>query len=294
MPRPYDCRVPHTADCEHLLANAAGIARRDAEILLAAATGQSRAMLLADPRAGVDAAAAARFTDWVTRRSAGEPVAYLLGRREFWSMVFEVSPAVLVPRPETELLVERVLELVRAPDAKVVDLGTGSGAIAIALAVERPRWIITATDASGDALAAARANGGRLAPGRVEWLQGSADWFAPLAGRRFDAIVSNPPYIAADDAALTGDGLRFEPRGALTPEGDGFAALHAIISAAPTHLVHDGLLALEHGADQGARLREALVARGFAHVTSHRDLAGHERITSAIWPNQETPPHARF
>ncbi len=280
--------MPQTTDCERLLATATSIARRDAEILLAAVSGRSRALLLADPGAAVDAEVAARFAALCRRRAAGEPVAYLLGRREFWSLDFEVGPAVLVPRPETELLVEYALELVRADTAVVADLGTGSGAIAIALAVERPGWRIVATDASPDALAIARRNGERLAPRRVEWLQNDswADWFAPLAGRRFDALVSNPPYIAGDDAVLSGDGLRHEPRTALTPGGDGFASLDTLINMAPQYLVPGGVLTLEHGTAQGDRVRSALVARGFGHVTSHRDLAGHERVTSAqwIWP----------
>jgi release factor glutamine methyltransferase len=291
--------VSQTTDCERLLATATSIPRRDAEILLAAVSGKSRAQLLADPGA-VDAGVATRFTALCARRATGEPVAYLLGRREFWSLDFEVGPAVLVPRPETELLVEYALEHVRADTAVVADLGTGCGAIAIALAVERPAWRIVATDASPDALAIARRNGERLVPRRVEWLQNHSwtEWFAPLAGRRFDALVSNPPYIAADDAVLAGDGLRHEPRTALTPGGDGFAALDTLIDAAPEYLVPGGVLGLEHGTAQGDRVRATLVARGFGHVTSHRDLAGHERVTSAqwTWPTGTIQDnlHARF
>src|SRR5690348_16808293 len=204
-------------DSERLLSQAArDIARRDAEILLAAAWRRSRAQLLACADEPVPAEVAARFADSCARRAAGEPVAYLLGRREFWSLDFEVSPEVLVPRPETELLVERVLKQVTRPAARVVDLGTGSGAIAIALAHERRGWQVTGTDRSAEALEVARRNGARLAPG-VEWLTG--DWFAPLGERRFDAVVSNPPYIAGDDAVLDGDGLRHEPLMALSPGG---------------------------------------------------------------------------
>ena len=169
-----------------------------------------------------------------------------------------------------------------APNASVADLGTGSGAIAIALAHERPSWRVIATDASDAALAVARRNGERLAAGRIEWLAG--DWFAPLAGRHFDAIASNPPYIAADDPALGSDGVRFEPRTALTPGGDGLRALATLVDGAPLHLRPGGWLVLEHGADQAEPLRSALVARGFTHVTSHRDLAGHERISEGKWP----------
>jgi release factor glutamine methyltransferase len=263
----------------------AGIPRRDAEILLGAAAGLTRTQLIALASEPMTAGTIARFKDLCRRRAAGEPVAYLLGRREFWSLQFEVDRAVLVPRPETELLVERVLALVTPPAAQVADLGTGSGAIAIALATERPSWRITATESAAAALAVARRNGERLAPRRVGWmLNDAAGWFAPLAGRRFDAIASNPPYIAADDPVLSGDGLRFEPRAALTPGGDGFGALASLIDGAPAHLAPGGWLVLEHGTAQGSAVRAALVARGFTSVTSHRDLAGHERTTEAHWP----------
>jgi release factor glutamine methyltransferase len=268
-----------------LTAAAPMIGRRDAEILLASVASLTRTQLVTS---GIDLtpAALARFEALCARRAAGEPVAYLLGRREFWSFELEVGPAVLVPRPETELLVERALALVTAADAAVADLGTGSGAIAIALAHERPGWRVVATDVSDDALALARRNGERLVTGRVEWLPG--DWYRPLAGRRFHALLSNPPYIAADDPALAADGLNHEPRDALTPGGDGLAALLTLINGAPEHLLPDGWLALEHGESQGPRTREALVARGFTHVTSHRDLAGRERVTEG------QISHARF
>jgi release factor glutamine methyltransferase len=271
-------------DIERLLASAAlTIDRRDAELLLAAVTARTRTQLIIFAHEPVPDDAVARFEALRVRRAAGEPVAYLLGRREFWSLEFEVGPAVLVPRPETELLVERALALIAAPAASVVDLGTGSGAIAIALATERPAWRVVATDASADALAVARRNGDALAPGRVEFLGG--DWFAPLAGRRFDALLSNPPYIAAGDPVLEGDGLAHEPRGALTPGGDGYASLLTLINGSPGHLLPGGWLALEHGETQGERVRAALVARGFTHVTSHPDLAGRERVTEGQFPH---------
>jgi release factor glutamine methyltransferase len=273
------------SDSDRLLAESAGvIARRDAEILLAHAWHLTRSQLLARSGDPVPAEVIARFTDACARRALGVPVAYLLGRREFWSLEFAVNAAVLVPRPETELLVQRTLDLVGSGAANVVDLGTGSGAIAIALAHERAQWKLTGTDASPEALAVARQNGERLVPGRVEWLLG--DWFAPLAARRFNALVSNPPYIADFDPVLGEDGLRHEPRGALTPGGDGTAALATLINRAPEHLIAGGWLALEHGNTQGGWCRSALVARGFTHVTSHRDLAGHERVTEAHWPER--------
>jgi len=276
--------MPDTDSRQLLRQAATAIAPRDAEILLAHAWQRSRALLLASLDDAVPAEVAARFTAACARRASGEPVAYLLGRREFWSLDFEVNPAVLVPRPETELLVERVLDRVTMPAAAVADLGTGSGAIAIALAHERPAWQVTGTDVSADALLVARRNGARLAADRVTWRAG--DWFAALGSDRFDALVSNPPYIAADDAALVGDGLPHEPRDALTPGGDGLGALLRLIEDAPHHLRPGGWLLLEHGASQGAAVRAALVARGFTHVTSHRDLAGHERVTEGFWPQR--------
>jgi release factor glutamine methyltransferase len=272
-------------DSEALIVQATrAIARRDAELLLAAAWNLSRGALLARSGEPVPDDVVARFGSWCTRRAAGEPVAYLLGRREFWSMMFEVTPAVLVPRPETELLVERVLDEVTQSEAQVADLGTGSGAIAIAIAHERPRWQVLGTDLSDAALSVARLNGARLVANRVEWRAG--DWFQALDGRRFDVLASNPPYIDANDPVLAADGLRHEPRSALTPGGDGFAALTTLINGAPDHLRPGGWLFLEHGATQGAALRGALVARGFSHVTSHRDLAGHERVTEGKWPQR--------
>jgi release factor glutamine methyltransferase len=252
------------------------IDRFDAELLLAHCWRRTRTRLLTSEEP-VPEDVAACFQQAIRQRTGGVPVAYLLGRREFWSLDFEVSPAVLVPRPETELLVQRALDVVDTAHARVADLGTGSGAIAIALAHERPQWSVTGTDVSPQALAIARRNGSALVNGRVEWLQG--DWFAPLAGRRFDALMSNPPYIEGDDPVLSGDGLRHEPRAALTPEGDGMAALTTLINGAPDHLGCGGWLLLEHGAGQAEGIRTRLVARGFTSVTSHRDLAGHERVT---------------
>jgi len=271
------------SDSNQLLSLAAhSIARRDAELLLAWCWRRSRAQLLASAGETVPAEVAARFEHACLQRAAGVPVAYLLGRREFWSLEFVVSPAVLVPRPETELLVQRLLQLVTAPAAQVADLGTGSGAIAIALATERPDWHVTGTDASPEALVVARENGTRLAGGRVEWALGN--WYAAVEGRRFDALGSNPPYIAEQDPVLESDGLRHEPRSALTPGGDGTSAFHTLINEAPRHLRPGGWLALEHGNTQGETLRSLLVARGFTHVTSHRDLAGHERVTEGKAP----------
>jgi len=258
---------------------AAGAARLDAELLLAHVLGEPRSLLRSHPEDPLAPAAAARFRGLLGRRAAGEPLAYLTGRREFWSLDLAVTPAVLVPRPETELLVERALALGPPGAARVADLGTGSGAIALALARERPRWHIVATDVSPAALEVARANGAALGVASVEFLAGS--WLEPLGGRRFDLLLSNPPYVGADDPALLADpALGFEPPLALTPPGgDALESLRLLARGAAAHLAPGGWLLLEHGADQGPEVRALLVAAGFAHVRSHRDLAGHERMT---------------
>lgn len=258
----------------------------DAELLLAHVLGIDRTRLRSHPESAVAQAEAQAYTRALERRAAGEPVAYIVGYREFWSLRIAVDPTVLVPRPETELLVERALAVRGADDARVADLGTGSGAIALALAHERPAWRIVATDTSGAALAVARANARALGLERVELIEG--DWFAPLSGCTFDLIVSNPPYVAPDDPLLADAPLRFEPRVALTPPGpDALSCLRGLVDAAPGYLVPGGWLLLEHGATQAADVAALLVARGFAHVRSHTDLAGRERMTEGRW---DPPP----
>ncbi len=251
----------------------------DAELLLTHLLGISRARLRSHPESVVRAPDCERYFGLIERRAKGEPLAYITGTKDFWSLQLAVTPAVLVPRPETELLVERALALCPGLSCRVVDLGTGSGAIALALASERPHWQVTATDASAEALSVARANAEALELGRVQFLLGN--WLEPLAGRTFDLIVSNPPYVAADDAAMRDPALGYEPRHALTPGPDALVSLRAIIQAAPDYLQRDGWLLLEHGAGQASEVARELVARGFRHVRSHRDLAGHERMTEA-------------
>ena len=253
----------------------------DAELLLAHALNRSRTWIKAHAEALAETGLPGAYHELITRRAGGEPVAYIVGYRDFWTQRLAVNPAVLVPRPETELLVERALALVSEPVARVVDLGTGSGAIALALADERNRWTVTATDISEPALATARANATSLGL-KVEFVLGA--WFAPLGDRRFDLVVSNPPYIAAGDPALRSAPLQQEPQVALTPGADGMASLRTIIRSAPRHLERCGWLLLEHGADQAAAVADELVERGFVSVRSHRDLAGHERATEAQWP----------
>jgi release factor glutamine methyltransferase len=253
-------------------------ATRDAESLLAHALQIDRAQMIADPAEPVLDAVSARFAALIERRAAGEPLAYLTGQKEFWSLPLAVSSAVLVPRPETELLVERALALCNAAEARVLDLGTGSGAVALAIARERPRWHILAIDQSEAAIEVARMNAQNLRIANVTFACGY--WFAAVpAATHFTLIVSNPPYLAASDPALQSDGVCYEPKAALVAGNDGLDAIRAIVAAAGNHLQPGGWLALEHGMAQGAAVRELLVAQGFDHVRSHFDLAGRERVS---------------
>ncbi len=227
--------------------------------------------------------ARARYLRLVDRRARGVPAAYILGRRGFWSLDLEVTPAVLVPRPETERLVEAALGLVRAAsELQLADLGTGSGAIALALARERPRCHVIATDVSAAALALAASNARRLRLRNVEFRRGP--WCAPLDRDRPALIVANPPYVAHRDPHLQGDGVRFEPHGALVAGADGLDAIREIASTAPLYLPPSGRLLLEHGAGQGEAVRGLLAARGFRDVTLLRDHAGRERAVCARSP----------
>ncbi|MEE4278477.1 MAG: peptide chain release factor N(5)-glutamine methyltransferase [Halieaceae bacterium] len=256
-------------------------ARREAELLLCRALDKPRSYLFAWPEAEVDELPASIYRSWVGERRRGVPVAHLLGEREFWSLTLAVTGATLIPRPDTEILVEWALELPLPDDAKVVDLGTGSGAIALALASERPDWRVTATDSSPEALLVARANGARCGLDGVRFAEGS--WFDGLGDETFDLVLSNPPYVAAGDRCLVTGDLRFEPRTALVADDNGYADLAAIIAAAPQHLQANGYLLLEHGNGQGAGVRARLEAAGFAAVSTRRDLAGHERVSAGRW-----------
>ena len=250
-------------------------------ILLCHATGLTRVQLITQAERALDDEEAARLNALVRRRLDGEPIAYIVGRREFFGLAFQVSEAVLIPRPDTELIVELALE--RLPQqGRLLDMGTGSGAIAVALAHTRPDAVVTALDVSEAALQVAQANAANNGA-RVRFLQ--SDWYAALApDEGFDLIASNPPYIAAGDAHLAQGDLRFEPASALTDHADGLSALRTIIAGAAAHLQPGAWLLLEHGYDQAAAVRALLLAQGYAEVQSWRDLGGIERVSGGRAP----------
>lgn len=267
---------------------AARIGADEASLLLEALLGRGRAWLFAHGDDPLDPTVRERFGALVGRRQAGEPVAYLVGRRGFWTLDLAVTPATLIPRPETELLVEQALERL-APDrpVQVADLGTGSGAIALAIASERPLARVLATDRSEGALAVARRNAEATGlDGRVGFRCG--DWFAPLAGERFHLIASNPPYIAEGDPHLGQGDLRHEPATALASGPDGLDAIRAIVACAPRHLLPGGWLLLEHGHDQGPAVAALLAAAGFTRVQTIGDLEGRDRVAVGQWASAAT------
>ncbi|MES1999101.1 MAG: peptide chain release factor N(5)-glutamine methyltransferase [Pseudomonadota bacterium] len=255
-------------------------ARLEAQLFLAQILGVNRAWLLAHDDDELTASQVTQFEATLNRRLKGEPVAYIFGEKEFYDLRFKVSPAVLIPRPETELLVE--LALARLPlntPCRVLDLGTGSGAIALTLAKLRPLAEVVAVDVSADALHVAADNAAHLGVPNVRFIQ--SDWFSQLGTvGKFDAIVSNPPYIAVHDRHLSQGDLRFEPLHALASGQSGYDALDLIIQHAPDLLCSAGWLGLEHGYDQGAYVRAALSQAGFQAIMTQRDLAGVERATS--------------
>lgn len=254
-------------------------ARADVELLLARALGRDRAWLYAHGDETASEAALSAFDALLGQRKRGEPIAQILGSREFWSLALSVTPDTLVPRPETELLVELALGKMRGrPGCRVLDLGTGTGAVAIALASEIPDASITAVDLDARALAVAERNASVLVKGRVRLLQG--DWYSPLAGERFDVIVSNPPYLSESDPHLDQGDLRFEPRLALVSGGDGLAALRTIIAGATERLCPGGDLLVEHGSSQGKAVRELFEQAGFTEIRIHTDLEARDRVTS--------------
>ena len=254
--------------------------RLDAEVLLAHVLGKPRSHLHAWPDAQLQEPQLTRYRQLVARRAQGEPVAYLTGRREFWSLEFEVSRATLIPRPETELLVEQALAALPAERRlRVADLGTGSGAVAVVLARERKRWQICATDRCEAAVAIARRNAARLQAPNVDFV--IADWCAAFAACSLDAIVSNPPYVAEQDPHLTQGDVRFEPRTALAAGAQGLDALARLIQDAARALKAGGWLFLEHGAKQSAAVHVLLNNLNFKGIATRHDLAALERVTGA-------------
>ncbi|WP_431686405.1 peptide chain release factor N(5)-glutamine methyltransferase [Hahella sp. NBU794] len=254
----------------------------DAEVLLAHVLGKGRTYLISHNDSLLDEPALQAYQRLIAERETGRPVAHLIGKREFWSLEFQVSPATLIPRPETELLVELVLEEALPAGAKLLDLGTGTGAIACALAHERPDWRLTAVDLSQDAVELATANVQSLGLANVQCLR--SNWYEAIADEQFHAIVSNPPYIDALDVHLKQGDVRFEPASALVAADHGLADIRVIAAGGERHLLAGGLLAVEHGYDQGAAVREIFSDAGYVGVRTHQDLAGHDRITLGRLP----------
>lgn len=250
----------------------------EAELMLCRATGLSRTQLRTYPEKEVSNAQQAQLSVWIKRRSQGEPLAYIFGDAEFYGLTLSVTPDTLIPRQDTELLVDAALELIpeRAPWT-VLDMGTGSGAIAIAIAHHRPIAQVTALDASKTALAVAQDNACGLRLSSIRFIQ--SDWFSNLSQQRFDLIVSNPPYIAKHDPHLQATSLPYEPMSALTSGVDGLDDIRLLVQQAPKHLNPDGWLLLEHGYDQGAAVRQLMQAAGFSGIATHRDYGNNDRIT---------------
>lgn len=271
--------MPSATSIQDLLRESAALVPlTEAQILLAHALQQPRSFLLTWPQHIATPDVCADFRQLLQRRAQGEPIAYLVGHKEFWSLSLRVTPATLIPRPETELLVEHAIKRIDKETAqRIADLGTGSGAIALAIAHERPRATVIATDASADALEVAAGNARRLQISNVTFRLG--DWFAPLHGERFNIIVSNPPYIAGDDMHLQQGDLRFEPQSALTCGKDALRALREIATTARSHLVANGWLLLEHGFDQADAVAAELKQLGYDDIATERDYAGIPRVT---------------
>jgi release factor glutamine methyltransferase len=255
----------------------AGLAPIDARALLAHVLGRDYAWLAAHPEEILPQQEIEQYFSLASKRRDGQPIAYLVGRREFYGIDLAITPDVLIPRPETETLVDAALaHITQATSLRVLDLGTGSGAIALAIAQARPRAEVLGVDVAAAAVTVAQGNAARLQIGNARFAV--SDWFAALGDARFDVIVANPPYIADDDPHLREGDLRFEPRAALTPGGDGLDALRRIVEGAPSRLAHDGRLLVEHGYDQADAVAALFTAQGFFEVRRHRDLAGHWRV----------------
>ncbi|BBT70670.1 release factor glutamine methyltransferase [Klebsiella sp. WP8-S18-ESBL-06] len=256
--------------------------RRDAEILLGHVTGKSRTQILAFDETTLSAAQAETLTQLLARRQNGEPIAHLVGSREFWSLPLFVSPATLIPRPDTECLVEQALARLPQRPCRILDLGTGTGAVALALASERPDCQLTAVDYIADAAALAQRNADHLGITNVTIMQ--SDWFSALSPQRFAMIVSNPPYIDEQDEHLSQGDVRFEPKTALVAGDSGLADLAHIVNQGRDWLEPGGYMLLEHGWRQGAAVRALFTSAGYAQVQTCRDYGDNDRLTLAQWP----------
>jgi len=253
----------------------------ESQILLAKVLGRDRTFIFSHPEEMVTRELEAQFRSLIERRLAGEPCAYIIETREFWSLPLRVTPATLIPRPETERLVEIILERTSEEALSLLDLGTGSGAIALALGSERPKWTILATDISHAALEIARKNAAALNLMNIQFQY--SNWFQEISDQIFDVIVSNPPYIAHQDPHLVEGDVRFEPRSALVSGATGLEAIQLLAKSALSYLKKGGIFCVEHGNTQGAAVREILVHYGYQNVTTELDLAGHERVTFGFY-----------
>lgn len=273
---------------DQLLAHATQIdsptAQLDAELLLAYVLDKPRSYLFTWPEKTLSEAQTEAYMALLARRQGGEPIAYLLGRQGFWTLDLQVAEHTLIPRADSELLVEAALQLAHASSPlQVLDLGTGTGALALALASERPQWSVTGVDRIESAVALAQSNQQQLQFSNVQFLH--SHWFSALAGQRYDLILSNPPYIADSDPHLEQGDLRFEPLSALVSGADGLDDLRLIVAQAPSYLTADGWLLLEHGYDQAGAVSALLQQAGFVEISSQRDLGGHERVTLGRLPS---------
>ncbi len=256
-------------------------ARLDVEVLLTHVLKVDRAYLRTYPEKKLTTAQQNVFTKLLKRRAHGEPIAYIVGHQEFWSLDFLVNEFVLIPRPETELLVETALDKIKKENAKVLELGTGSGAVSLALGSEKPQWHIIATDFSKEALMVAKENTKRLNIKNVNFVL--SDWFNEIPQQQFDAIISNPPYVAENDPHLEKGDVRFEPRVALVSGQEGLEAIRLIVYQAKNYLKPGGCLMVEHGYDQARAVREILEHHHYAYIALQYDLAGHPRVTVATY-----------
>lgn len=277
-------RIEQALQQTERLADVSDSARLDLELLLCDVLQQSRSYLFTWPERELTTHQQSQFEAAVARREKGEPVAHITGRQAFWTLDLEVTPDTLIPRPDTETLVEQALALLDDGDRRVADLGTGTGAIALALASERPGWQVTGCDRVAGAVALAQRNAQRLDIGNVDFVEGS--WLEPLQGM-FDMIVSNPPYIDPDDEHLVQGDVRFEPRSALTADEQGMADIRHIATQARGYLKPSGWLLFEHGYDQGARARSLLQALGYTQISTVQDLGARDRVTLGCWTGDD-------